>query len=272
MKVLIIGGDKRFVCLKDTLIKNNYNVNSIFLNHKDEELTNINDYNVILLPIPFSKNNLLNAPFYTKEIHLNTIINMLKDFKGKIIGGLNESNEKLLKENNLNCLNILKDENFTLINAIITAEGAISKLIIENEESLFESNVCILGYGRVSKALSRRLDPLCKNLTIYNNPSTNYTYTKIDNIKSKTIDNFKNDAKNYQIIINTIPSLIINESILNSLNPSTLIMDLASLPGGVDFKKSNEKNIKTLHYLGIPGKISSKSASNAIFTFFTENI
>lgn len=272
MNILILGGDKRSISLKEILIENKFNVKSLFLNYNDKNITNINEFDIVILPIPFLKNDLLNAPFHNEQINSNQVINLLKNFKGKIIGGLNKDSEKLLSENNFNFLNILKDEKFTLINAIITAEGTIQKLIKENEKSLFESKVCILGYGRVSKALSRRLVPLCETLIIYNNPSINYIYSKIDNINSRTINHFKHEAKNFDVIINTIPSLIITEDILNSLNNSTLIIDLASLPGGIDFEKAKEKNIKTIHYLGIPGKISSKSAANAIFNFLKENM
>lgn len=272
MNILILGGDKRLVELKKKLEKNNHNVKSLFLNYKDNSINDINEFDTVFLPIPFLKNNFLNAPFHNEPISVDYILNMLKNFKGTIIGGLNDSSENLLSQNNLKFLNILKDEKFTLINAIITAEGTIQKLINESDISLFESKVCILGYGRVSKALARRLDPLCENLTIYNNPSINYIYSKVDKINSKTIDNFPFDSKNFNIIVNTIPSLIINKEIINNLNPSCLIVDLASIPGGVDFKYAEEKNIKTIHYLGIPGKVSSKSAAKAMYNFILEHI
>ena len=272
MNILILGGDERFISLEKILNENNFKTKTSFLNSNDENFKKINNFDIIFLPIPFSKNNFLNAPFYSEKINTESIFSNLKNFKGKIIGGFDKNSENTLKEMNLNFINILKDEKFTLINAIITAEGSIEKLIHESEKSLFESKVCIIGYGRVSKALSRRIEPLCEELIIYNNPSINYVYTKIDNIKSRTLDNFKNEAKNFNIIVNTIPHLIITKEILNSLNKKTLILDLSSLPGGVDFKYANIKNIKTIHYLGIPAKVSRESSSKAIFNFFKENL
>ena len=78
--------------------------------------------------------------------------------------------------------------------------------------------------------------------------------------------------ENFDIIINTIPTMIINKEILDSLNTNTLILDLASLPGGTDFEYAKSINIKTIHYLGVPAKVSSRSAANAIFNFFKENL
>ncbi len=268
MKILIIGGDERFVYLKQTLIDNKFYVNDLFLKSSQELNEELNNFDIIFFPIPFAKNGFLNSPLCDKKVSSVEILNYIKNFKGKIIGGFSKKDEELLKKSNLNYINILKDEEFTLINAIITAEGTIQKIITENEKSLFESNVCITGYGRVSKALSKRLYPLCNELIVYNNPSINYVYTKVDNIKSRTLNKFYNEAKYFDIIINTIPALILDKKILDTINPNkTLILDLSSLPGGVDFPYAQHLGIKNFHYLGVPAKVSSKSASNAIFNF-----
>lgn len=268
METLIIGGDERFVYLKQTLIENNFYVKDLYLNSSYELNEDLNNFKIIFLPIPFSKNGLLNSPLHDEKIPLIQILTYIKNFKGKVIGGFSKTDEELLQKLNLDFINILSDEEFTLINAIITAEGTIQKIINENEKSLFESNVCITGYGRVSKALSKRLYPLCNELIVYNNPSINYIYTKVDNIKSRTLNKFYTEAKYFDVIINTIPTLILDKKVLDSINPNkTLILDLASLPGGVDFSYAKNIGIKTFHYLGVPAKISSKSASNAIFNF-----
>lgn len=272
MKILIIGGDDRFVSLKDILIENNFKVYDAFLNSGDENLKNLNKYDIIFLPIPFERNSKLNAPHYNNEVPSSYILDKLKHFEGKIIGGFDQKNENFLRNQNLNFQNILKDEKFTLINAIITAEGSIEKLIHESYKSLFESKVCILGYGRVSKALARRLQPLCKDLVVYNNPSINLVYTQIDNIKSNPLNNFKQDACKYDIIINTIPHLIVDSEILDTLNKNTFILDLASLPGGINFSYAEKLKLKVDHFLGVPSKVSKYSSANAILNFLLENL
>ena len=271
MKILIIGGDERFISLKHILIKQNFEVDTLFLDNKNNQINKINDFNIIFLPIPFLRNECLNSPFIQEKISMEMILNILNKFEGKIIGGFSKNTEQIFKERNLNFTNILNDEKFTLVNAIITAEGTIEKIINKSEKSLFESNVCILGYGRVSKALARRIEPLCKNLIVYNNPSVNYIYTKINNIKSKYIDSFKDDIQNFDVIVNTIPSLILNKELLDKTDKNSLILDLASLPGGVDFNYAKKLNLKTIHYLGVPSKVSCLSSANTIFNFLKEN-
>lgn len=265
MKILLIGGDERTISLNEILNSNNFETQTLFINSNSTIIKNINEFDSIFLPIPSDRNGFLNSPFLKEKIKFEIVCDLIKNFKGKIIGGFLPESEKILKNLKLNILNILKDEKFTLINAIITSEGAIEKLINESKQSLFESKICITGYGRVSRALSQRLRAFTSELIVYNNPSINFVNAQIDNIKIKPLSKFKEECKNFNIIVNTIPSLIITKDILTSLNKETLILDLSSLPGGVDFNFAKQIPIKTIHYLGIPSKVSSYSSANAIF-------
>lgn len=68
----------------------------------------------------------------------------------------------------------------------------------------------------------------------------------------------------FDIIINNIPTLILDKSRLNLLKKDVLILDLASKPGGVDFEYAKKQNIKTIWALGLPGKVAPVSAAEYI--------
>ena len=44
-------------------------------------------------------------------------------------------------------------------------------------------------------------------------------------------------------------------------NKNTLIIDVASKPGGVDFEYAKRNGYKVIHALGIPGKIAPRTAA-----------
>lgn len=48
----------------------------------------------------------------------------------------------------------------------------------------------------------------------------------------------------FDIIINTVPVLILNKKRLELLNKNTLLIDVASAPGGIDFEVARQLNIK----------------------------
>ena len=72
------------------------------------------------------------------------------------------------------------------------------------------------------------------------------------------------EAGSFDVIFNTIPFPIFNREILSGLDKNTLLIDLASRPGGVDFKAAAELQIKTIWALSLPGRVAPKSAGQII--------
>ena len=65
----------------------------------------------------------------------------------------------------------------------------------------------------------------------------------------------------YRIVINTIPARIFGERELSLLDSDTLIIDLASLPGGVDFSAAEELELRAISALSLPGKTAPVTAA-----------
>jgi dipicolinate synthase subunit A len=79
-------------------------------------------------------------------------------------------------------------------------------------------------------------------------------------------------VENFDIIINTIPAKVIDSSILKRIRNESLIIDLASKPGGVDFKEAETLGKKVIWALGLPGKVAPKTAAEYIFKYIIETI
>lgn len=56
------------------------------------------------------------------------------------------------------------------------------------------------------------------------------------------------------MIFNTVPVLLFSRDILQRMDRSTLLIDLASKPGGVDFTAAAELQLKTIWALSLPGR------------------
>jgi dipicolinate synthase subunit A len=147
------------------------------------------------------------------------------------------------------------------------------KTIIENTPvSIYTLKALVIGYGRVGKAAVRIL-------------TDNRIYTAVTNRDEKTLASgglvaditipfrdFGNSVVGFDVIINTVPDLTLTKEILDNIAPDTLIIDLASLPGGVDFAYAKKRGITALHELGIPGKIAPKTASEYLFKIIKSNL
>ena len=78
------------------------------------------------------------------------------------------------------------------------------------------------------------------------------------------IENLDEKLPQFDIILNNIPTQILDKSRLNRLKKEVLILDLASHPGGVDFEYAKQQNIKTIWALALPGKVAPLSAAEYI--------
>lgn len=77
---------------------------------------------------------------------------------------------------------------------------------------------------------------------------------------SETAD-FKGDFDNFNIVFNTIPSMICDENLLKKANKNCLIIDLASSPGGVDFEAAKRLGVGAVSALSLPSKTSPGAAA-----------
>ena len=68
------------------------------------------------------------------------------------------------------------------------------------------------------------------------------------------------------IVFNTVPSLIFNKDLLMNTDRNTLIIDLASAPGGVDFEAAHKFRLDAVRALSLPGKCAPKTAGEIIKT------
>lgn len=74
----------------------------------------------------------------------------------------------------------------------------------------------------------------------------------------------KNYGNKFDIVINTVPALVIDNKKIDSFNEDVLIIELASNPGGIDREYAISKKLKVIVALGIPGKEMPKAAGKYI--------
>ncbi len=75
---------------------------------------------------------------------------------------------------------------------------------------------------------------------------------------------FKKRSKDIDICINTIPYPIVNAAVIANMPAHTLIIDLASKPGGTDFRYAEKRGIKALLAPGLPGIVAPKTAGQIL--------
>ena len=169
-------------------------------------------------------------------------------------------------------IDLLQIEELTILNAIPTVEGVIRIAIEEREETIHESNVLICGFGRIGKILCDRFKALGANVYCAARKETDLAWIREKRYFPIRYNELCEYAPKFNIVINTVPSLIIKDRELDCLNNDVLIIDVASAPGGIDKEYAEKEKIKVITALGIPGKEMPKTAAKYIKKIVDEEI
>lgn len=226
---------------------------------------------IIVTGIPVSKDKeFLTGEYTNLKLKLNEFFLKLKN-NFLISGMIPEKYEKIIIENKNCMLDLLKDESYTIANAKITVEGIIKYLIENTKISIFNSKILVLGYGRIGKILCNVLKNFSENIYCMPNDVIEMELLKANAINVILNDNLEKFLEKFEIIINTVPKLILTEKKLNLTNKEVFILDVASKPGGIDRDFAEKNNINYLWKLGIPAEISPVACAQKIKEMIYKN-
>jgi dipicolinate synthase subunit A len=218
----------------------------------------------LILPIPPTKDGkTLNAPFSKNDIVLDDDFAKLL-LKKRVFCSMPQ---KLIGTssvwNRVETYDYSSVEEFAIKNASLTAQAALGIAINEYNSGIIGSKCLVCGFGRIGKALSLILKNIGANVTVSARKPEDLAWLEALNLNAVKSENIFDDFS-YDIVLNTVPFLIFSKKNLYKVPEDTLIIDLASAPGGTDFEFAKIKGIKAIHALSLPGKVFPKEAGEII--------
>ena len=265
--VFIYGHEKYF---NDYDLENESKKNYIKLCKSLTEV--IENSNIIISGMPISKDGItVTAPYSNEIIRLDVLVEQLE---GKLFlaGGIPKWFKEKAEHKKIQIGDFLESESLNIVNAIPTVEGAIKIAIEETPYTIHESNVLVLGYGRIGKILCDKLDYLGANVYCATRREADFSWLKEKRIKSVKYDEIHKMCQNIDFIINTVPSVVIDEKIIRNLKKECFIIELASKPGGVDKSKIEMYNLKVISAQGLPGKVAPITAAKYIKEIIVDKV
>ncbi len=267
----IIGGDKRQLYCARSLSDDGYAValggfDSV-LDMKNVEITSPFEAalmsEVIILPLPcLTPKGLIPAPFAKEDISLNA--ELISAMKGKkLFCGMKPRLEAVCPEL-LPCASDYYDrEEFAVLNALATAEGALEIAMRSFEGTINGAKCLVCGYGRIGKALTKMLVSMGADLTVSARKSSDLAWIELSGAKAiRTEDLYQ--LGGFDIIFNTIPAHILSCVLLAKIALHAVVIDLASGEGGVDKYAAKRLGITHIHALSLPGKAAPKTAGEIV--------
>lgn len=108
---------------------------------------------------------------------------------------------------------------------------ALSELPI----TLHGCNALVLGYGRIGRVLSKILDAFGAKVSVCARRYESLAWIHAMGLNEMNMCTLADNISGFDVIFNTVPSIILDKQLLRRVNKKALIIDLASKPGGVDF-------------------------------------
>ena len=152
----------------------------------------------------------------------------------------------------------------TVYNAIPTAEGCIGILLERRSRTLWGAAVLVLGFGPVGRALAVRLAALGARVTVAARRPVQRAMAEELGLRAVPLTELAAEAAAFDTVVNTIPAPVLTAQVLAALPKKSLIVDLASKPGGTDFAAARRLGHTALHALSLPTVWAPETAGEAL--------
>jgi dipicolinate synthase subunit A len=181
-----------------------------------------------------------------------------------IAGSISQEITEMIEDNNIKIIDVMKNEELVILNTIATAEGAIESAISNTDIILHKSNVLILGFGRVAKTLAVKFTGLSANVTCSARKTQDLAWIKTYGYNALNINTLGKELSKFDIIINTVPHMILGPNELQYVRKDCLLMDVSSKAGGMDEQYIYEIGFHMVWALALPGKVAPKTTAEFI--------
>lgn len=163
---------------------------------------------------------------------------------------------------------LMEDRAVTIKNAIPTSEGVISYLITNRLDTLANSCVLIIGYGTCGRDLSKKIRALGADVYALVRNREKEALAHADFVTPIYLDKLFHE-KAFDIIINTVPGLVLTNEMLDKTE-NALLIDIASKPYGFDMEYAKKINKKSSLLSGIPGKYALRTAGEILGEYIND--
>lgn len=181
-----------------------------------------------------------------------------------LTGSLRQVWKPLVQNRGIRVVEYAEEDEIAILNSIPTAEGAIQLAMQELPITVHGSRSYILGFGRCAVTLARMLQAIGARTTVYARRPAQLARAFEMGFAARHLERLADDMGDAQVIYNTIPAMVLPESLLLRANPDVLVIDIASSPGGTDFQAAGRLGIRAVLALGLPGKVAPKTAGEIL--------
>lgn len=171
---------------------------------------------------------------------------------------------EMADKHHLGLVELFERDDVAIYNSIPTAEGAVMMAIQNTDITIHGSNCMVLGLGRTGLTLARTLQGLGAAVKAGVRREESFARAYEMGFEPFYMPDLARQTGNIDLLFNTIPNMIVTAQVIAGLPLRAVIIDLASKPGGTDFRFAEKRGIKALLAPGLPGIVAPKTAGRII--------
>lgn len=158
----------------------------------------------------------------------------------------------------------IKDEQYLVENARLTAEGAICAAMNSSDAALNDMPAMVIGFGRIGSALAEMLACLCAKAYVFSRRER--AKREIEALGARFVNReaLNECISHMRVIFVTSPGMALDETTLARVDSGALIIDLAGAPYGVDIAVASAAGLRARRESGLPGRYCPESAAAAL--------
>ena len=262
----VMGGDRRQAHLARLLARDGHSVYTYAMEQNTHSAPeDIARADCVVFPLPVcSAPGVLSAPLSGGPCYLDPILDALGPDSLLCGGRADPDTLARFARRGLTLHDYFTREELTVANAIATAEGAVQLAMEQLSVTVHGLEVLVLGYGRVGTLTAQRFAALGAQVSVAARSCVQRTWADAAGHFALPLNAIETVLGGCSLIVNTIPAPVLTAPLLSLLSPDTLILDLASLPGGTDRKAAEQLGLRVIHALALPGKVTPESAGGYI--------
>jgi dipicolinate synthase subunit A len=275
VRLAVIGGDDREIFLVPELQKCGAKIIGLGLEksplgdsieHAKSFTEIIPKADALILPMfGTDERGLIKAKYSNSPIILNNeVLESIPPGVPLFIGWARTALISAAEKMNIDLVEIANRNEMVILNSIPSAEGAVQMAMEATTITIHSSESFVLGLGRCGMTLVNLLKGMGARVTCVARKPSDQARAVEMGVRSIGFPDLEKEINRAEIVFNTVPALILGRDLLNKMSRETVIIDIASIPGGIDFEYAQMLGIKAQLAPGLPGIVAPKTAGKML--------
>lgn len=272
MNFAVIGGDLRICRLCAMLAADGHQVETYALENSGFSLRcrasaqlAAENAHCVIFPLPICMDSgELNAPLLEEEHDIHDVIDILPQGVLACGGLVDEAITDYAGHRGIKLLDYLDREEMAVSNAVAAAEGALGLIMQEMPITVWGCRVLVVGFGRLGKMLAHRLRGMGAMVSVSARNYGDIAWIEAYGYRALRTESLEGELGKFDVVVNTVPSLVLGQERLRELKPDVFCLDLASRPGGLDFPAAARLGIRAVWALSLPGQVAPLTSGGII--------